>query len=537
MAETLAPSILAALCSHEAYPDDPSAAAGVDHIQTHLSHLFLTPDRVYKLRKPVRFGFVDFSSLEERNADCVREVALNRRMTHAVYLGLAPLHVDAPVRIGRLSEQPREGSEHVVVMRRLPSGRDALSLLERGALSPELIDRIARHVAAFHDATGLGRPAPFAAATWLESIEGPVRDNFDALSGALGPDHALLRTCSERAGALGTAHRNRLEARRREGFAVDGHGDLHLQHVWLDEDENLQVIDCLEFDDALRRIDAAADVAFLVMDLVYRGRADLGARLARVYAAARDDYGMYGVLDYYVSYRAAVRAKVAGLAAQDPALPADQRTRALRSAESHLELAASALTERERGSVVAVCGSIGTGKSTAARTIADASRGVIIASDRVRKHVAGLAPEEHRADAWGAGLYTPEQKAAIYRGLLERAEPVIESGRTAILDATYASSAQRSELLRWARERGVSARLIEVTCDPALARERLEARQRERKDPSDAGPELLEASLASFEPPAEWPSDARVRVDTGKDSWREELASATRAWDLGSGAS
>jgi aminoglycoside phosphotransferase family enzyme len=159
---------LNALAAPDAYPDDPSAALGVEQVQTHLSHVFLTGRRVYKFRKAVDLGFVCFTARAERNADCLREVSLNRRLAPDVYLGVAPL-LRAPVRIGpvaeALAQEPGGGpeAEHCVVMRRLPTGRDALTLLTRGALSGEQIERAAALVARFHDRHGLGTPAPFTA--------------------------------------------------------------------------------------------------------------------------------------------------------------------------------------------------------------------------------------------------------------------------------------------------------------------------------------------------------------------------------------
>ena len=289
---------LAALAEPGAYPHDASAAA-IEVVQTHLSHVFLSGARVYKFRKDVDLGFVDFSARAERNADCLREVALNRRLARDVYLGVAPLEAGlGGLRVGAVAERlaPVEPpAEHCVVMRRLAGGRDALSLLAAGRLAPEQVARVAGVVARFHAAHGLGVPAPFDPVEWLERCTAPVRDNFHLLEAHV--DHVVprgdLTAARERAADFVSAHGQRLERRRRDGRVVDAHGDLHLQHVWFESDDAEPiVIDCLEFSETLRRIDAASDVAFLAMDLAYRKASGHAAHFLRSYAAARDDFDL-----------------------------------------------------------------------------------------------------------------------------------------------------------------------------------------------------------------------------------------------------
>ena len=182
--DPLAPDLVAALREPAAYPGDASAAGGVEWIQTHLSHVFLTAERVYKLRKAVDLGFVGFASRAERNADCLREVALGRRLAPDVYLGVASIErAERGVRVGPPAEGLGGAGEHCVVMRRLPAGRDALSLLQRGELRGEVLDRIAERVAEFHASHGLGSPAPFSPEAWLARTT-PSRARRRAASGA-----------------------------------------------------------------------------------------------------------------------------------------------------------------------------------------------------------------------------------------------------------------------------------------------------------------------------------------------------------------
>lgn len=533
-AEPLPAGLVEALREPCAYPNDPGAVAGVDEVQTHVSHVFLTRERVYKLRKAVDHGFIRFGRLEQRNADCVRELRLNRRFAPDVYLGLAPvLPSDGGFTLGKLREGllaagVRETPEHCVVMRRLPDGRDALSLLEGGALRGRHVDALAESLAAFHEANRLGRPAPFATDEWLERVAAPVEGNFEVLERgpALVP-RATLERVQARARAFLAQHRDRFEARRIAGRAVDGHGDLHLQHVWFERDDAPPVvIDCLEFRDDFRLIDAASDVAFLAMDLVYRRRARFAGRLLRVYARAADDFDLYAVVDYYLSYRAAVRAKVAALSARDPSIPGAQRRGAQTSARRHLALADRCLAPPGRGGLVVLCGVVGTGKSTVADAVAEALGGAVVASDRVRKRLAGLGATERVTGAAQRDLYSPERTARVYAGLLERAAPVVASGRTAVLDATFPRAPFRDRALAFARERGLPALLVEVRCPERVALARLARRRREGRDPSDAGPELYRSSADGFEPVAAGEGVLHLVVDTSTRGWRARLRRA-----------
>jgi len=495
-------------------------------IQTHISHVFLAEDRVFKLRKAVALPFLDFSTRAARNADCLLEVALNRRLAPDVYLGVAPvLSEGGAACVGGLRQDLADAEhEHVVVMRRLREGRDALSLLERGQLGAAPLEAVARRLAAFHRAQRLDPAALGTGQGWLERAAAPLRANFESLRGhapGLEPEVAAAAAATE-AGLRRLAAA--LERRRREGRFVDGHGDLHLQHVWFEsEGAEPLLVDCIEFSDELRRIDAASEVGFLAMDLRYRGRRDLAEHFLASYAAQADDFDLLAVVDFYAAYRAAVRAKVAALAAADPALPSPQRHAACGSAARHLSLAAQLLAPPGPGALVLLCGTVGVGKSSAARAASLRGLGVPIGSDHTRKLGAGFALTD-RADAGvDQGLYTELRRESVYAALLERAAPVVASGRLAILDASFARRCQRDAARVWAEERGIEARLVEVRCPREVALERLRLRAARGRDPSDAGPDFLEVSLARFEPLEEWAPERRLAIDTSESGWEPRL--------------
>lgn len=542
--EALPEGLVEALAHGGPRTEGPSevAPAPVEHIQTHLSHVFRIGPRVYKLHKAVDLGFVHFLRRADRNADAAREVLLNRRLAPEVYLGVAALRRDpaggAP-RLGPLLSDEadlealvRDGEredEHCVVMARLPDGGDALAMLQRGELSAEWIDRLANRIVDFHGTHRLGTPAPFSPEAWRDRIAGPMRANFESLEKAgpeiLPPGLARETRALCEAGLARCAEA--LERRRREGRCVDGHGDLHLQHIWPRADGGLAIIDCIAFDPALRRIDPAAEVAFPAMDLAFRGRADLAERLLSRYAQACGDFGLYEVIEVYASYRAAVRAKVAALAAADGSIEAAQREAAASSARRHLEMARDLLRPVPPGPVVLVGGSVGTGKSSVASVLARRFGAVLLSSDRIRKQMHGLAPQERPDAALARRLYSEEGRAEVYGHLVAAARIVAASGRAALCDATFAEPETRSLAAGVAEELGVPCHAIEARCAADEALRRVRERARRDRDASDAGPGLVEESRRAQASWASWSAGLHLVADTDDPGWQERLEAAS----------
>ena len=534
VAEPLDPTLVKSLLTPSSYPHDASAPRGIAHIQTHISHVFLSQDRVYKLRKAVSPGFLDFSTLAERRADCVREVDLNRRLALDVYLGVASVRaVSGGFEMGPVLSDPEqvesELGELAVVMRRLPDGGDALSLLEHHGLTESHVDRVAARIAEFHAAHRLGQPAPWSMEDWRARIRRAVWDNLGLLREGFADDQiASLHSLEEQVRDFEGLNGHRFEHRRQAGRAVDGHGDLHLDHIWFDSDGEPRVIDCLEFREDLRKIDAAADVAFLSMDLRYRGRGDLAERLLAHYAEAADDFDLYSVLQYFESYRAAVRAKVACLASRDLEISASQRTAAAQSASRHLDLARRVLSPQPQGRLLLTCGWVGTGKSSLARRLAEELPAIRIASDLLRKRLSDSDAQTSLSSGWDVGAYSAEARSEVYAQLRERAAPVLRSGRNVILDATFASRLERERIQAWADHEGLHPWLLHTVAPDEITRERLALREKAAADPSDAGPDFLEPSRRAFEAPEEWPSDRLVRIETHTTDWQAEIQSLVK---------
>jgi len=532
--DPLPAGLVEALRTEGAYPSDPSASNGISEIQTHISHLFLTGERVYKVRKAVNLSFLSFASRDERNADCLSEISLNRRLAPDVYFGVAPIDrtSDGGWCVGAVAEKLREhegelpAPEHCVVMRRLDEKRDGTHLLQDGELGPEHIDAVARCMAAFHAHHSLGTPAPYSQRAWFERVEKPITDTLEIARNSRIPElpEAELSLLEKELRDLRERGQSHFEQRRTKGRVVDGHGDLQLSHVWFEKGSlRPLIIDCTEFDEELRRLDTAAELAFFAMDLGYRGQSELSERFLRKYAEETDDFALYGVIDYYIVHRALVRASVAGIAAGEREIDSEQRRAAAQSAAAHLGYAINHMNRAKVPGLVLICGQVGTGKSTVAEQAADLIGGAVVSSDQTRKHLAGVRPEENASAAPGDGIYTEEWSRRTYDGLLERAEYVIDSGRVAVLDATYSNAAERGRARALAERKNVPAVLLEVRCAERTVFDRLVERERAGHSVSDAGPALMGESASRFEPPREWEPAQHVIVRTDDPSWREPL--------------
>ena len=323
----------------DAYPEHPKQ---VELVQTHISFVFITDDLVYKVKKPVDFGFLDFTTLEKRAHFCEREVALNRRLAPDMYLGVVPV-TDEGDRL--VIGGDGKVVDHAVKMRRLPMDLLMKTVLEKGRLDPAAMGRVARRIAVFHataerssNIDGFGTSSAFRKNT---------DENFQQTEAFIG------RTISQRTfdalrnftDSFYRTHEDVFARRVTEGRTRDCHGDLHMEHVLLTEP--VVVFDCIEFNDRFRYSDTAADIGFLAMDLDFHGRTDLSKVLMDAYIDASKDKGVMDVLDFYKIYRAYVRGKVNGFRLDDPHISKVEKDRAAKVAGSYFELAEGYIAKKK----------------------------------------------------------------------------------------------------------------------------------------------------------------------------------------------
>lgn len=507
----------------------PFEAASVRVAETHVSWVFLGDRDVVKVKKPKSLGFLDFSTIERRRAACEAEVKLNARLAPSVYLGVLPVRLDAGGRATLRGEG--EIIDYAVHMRRLPDEASALAKIEAGALSAGDVDAVAERMASFHAAA----PANLALGT-VRSIAENVAENF----AQAGRDAERFVTRAEEEeierwqGSLLAERADLFEARRASGRVRDGHGDLRLEHVYFVDGEVL-VIDCIEFDERFRVGDVASDVAFFAMDLARLGRVDLAERFLARYATVTGDFDLYGVVDFYESYRAYVRAKVAIMLTRDAGAPLETRARAEQEARRYLTLALSADRRSLLSPVlVAVGGLIASGKSTVAALVGDWLAAPVVEADRTRKNMLGKPHTEFLGTGTWSGAYDPAFTERVYDEVLRRAGVVLASGRPVVVDASFRSRAQRARLLELARSHGVPARFVECRADEDVIRARLRSRE---KGPSvsDGREAVFDEFRARFEAFSELSPEVHVALDTTapRGELESKLSEAVAAWPKG----
>ena len=475
-------------------------------VETHASWVFLGAEFVFKFKKPVDFGFLDFSTLEKRKAACEAELRLNARLSPDVYLGLVEVRstdgevfvrAPAPDAVSTRGSDDRL-MDYGIKMRRLDDALRSDSLLEKGDLSLSRVDALAQVLADFHD--GCETSERIAAFGTLEAISRNVEENFAQARPFIG-DHVPLATVDEiEAGQRGFLKKSAalLLERVKHGFIRDGHGDLRLDHIYFEE-SGIRIIDCIEFNERFRFADTCADLAFLVMDLRHKGRNDLAERLLAHYARLTRDYQLYAAVDFYESYRAYVRGKVATFRLQQES-DLGKRSRLSQTASEYFEHAARALRPPlARPRLICVGGLIASGKSTVAARLSESTCTVVIDSDRTRKHLAGLAPEEPSRDEAFSGTYTPEFTRRVYDRLIESARMVLASGRSVIAEATFGKRDERCRFAHLAETLGIEMAFIECRVADAVARERL-VRRSQKKSVSDGRSEIYDAIKRAFEP-------------------------------------
>lgn len=478
-----------------------AADAWFDTAETHSAVIVFVGDRAYKLKKPVRLDFLDFSTREAREEVCHREVALNRRIAPDVYLGVADV-----------LDENGDLCDHLIVMRRMPAEARLSSMIAAGSNVTAHVRRIAAQLAKLH-----ADSSSTAAADEAAGIDA-TRDRWKANGLTIARLLPQRRGETEVIDALADRYLEGRAAlfddRVRRGRAVDGHGDLMADDIFCLSD-GPRILDCIEFDDRFRLGDGLLDATFLAMDLERLGHPELAATFLDAYRDDSGDAWPPSLAHHYVAYRAQVRARVAAVRAEQGDDDAAVRAGSLLAlTRAHLE--------RGRVRLVLVGGGPGTGKSTLAASLGASLDAVVLRSDEVRKEHSGLPSLQPAPAPFGEGIYTEAVTSATYEVLLERATTALGMGESVIIDATWLNAALR------ARARVVAARtcadLDELCCVAPFETmvRRLEERAATQRDASDASPGIARKLLAAAQ---HWPE--AIEIDTS-GSQIEVLQSALR---------
>ena len=479
----------------------PHKVLQLDHLQTHLSHIFLTGGLVYKIKKPLDLGFVDFSTLENRIHFCLKEVELNRRLAPEIYLQvMAVAKSENGLSLLPLEKVDRQDVlEPCVQMREMDQSRLMDRLLEADQVTEQDIISLGQKTARFHSSQGQSSKVDFFGR--LEQVRINVEENFRQTEPHLGVTASRPRWQAVKDYSYGFMEQNQdlFKQRVDKGHIVDGHGDLHSGNIVLPPDRDPIIFDCIEFNERFRYQDAACDLAFLAMDLDFHQKANLTRLLLKHYVRTGGDRDLLKIINFYMCYRAVVRAKIHGFTFEDQEVPPEQKFTDLAKARAYFRLAAQYAQNEPPYFLVCFMGLMASGKSYMAKLLAGHLGWPHENSDRMRKKTAGIAVDERHYDNWGRGLYDPLATEKTYQALAHWAEPHLAMGQSVILDASFSRAGHRETMLELARKTGATPLFVEVWARRPVLEKRLAKRQAKARTVSDGRLELLDRQISSFE--------------------------------------
>ncbi|PMB38979.1 adenylyl-sulfate kinase [Fischerella thermalis CCMEE 5319] len=484
MTEVLIPPLIQQMLQPGFYPHQVQEP--VKLIQTHVSYVLLTGDFVYKLKKPVNFGFLDYSTLEKRRHFCEEELRLNQRGAPELYLEVLP--------VALVGEQYQLGGtpvvEYALKMRQFPQEALLSEMFEQGKLEQSHMVELGRVVAEFHGKTvsndyirSFGE---------VSQVRAAFDENYQQTEKYIGgPQTQVQFEETKKYTDQFFAERGELfKSRIANDYIRECHGDLHLRNIALWQDKIL-LFDCIEFNEPFRFVDVMYDVAFTVMDLEARQSRDLANVFLNTYVEQTGDWEGLQVLPLYLSRQAYVRAKVTSFLLDDPGVPTEAKQEATQTAAGYYKQAWE-YTQPRQGQLILMSGVSGSGKSTTARYLAQQIGAIHIRSDAVRKHLAGIPLLQRGGD----DLYTPEMSQKTYTRLLELGIMLASQGFNVILDAKYDRQQLRQEAIAQAQAKEIPLQILCCTAPLDVLQQRLQQRT---GDIADATADLLASQLDTAE--------------------------------------
>ena len=500
------PALVQALLTPEVYPHRPSK---IDLVQTQMSFIFLTGDYVYKVKKAVNLGYLDYTTLERRKHFCHQEVILNRRLCPEVYLDVVAISQEN----GKFFiEGKREAIEYAVKMRQLPQQRTMDNLLRNNQVTKEMIARVAQRMAEFHQSaetneeiSGFGD---------LSIVVTNTEENFTQTEKYIGVSIPREKYDAIKSYTQDFINNNAslFGQRMQKGKIRDCHGDLHAAHVCFTD--SICVFDCIEFNDRFRYSDVTSEIAFLAMDLDYHGRPDLSQHFVATYQKISGDTEMGQLIDFYKCYRAYVRGKVESFKLDDPHIPEEEKEETLSKAIKYFDLAYSYIKDK-KPTLFIITGLIGSGKTVLAKAISHRRAMAVISSDDVRKRLANIPPDEHRFEEFDSGIYSSTFSRKTYDEMLRQAKQILKARQSVIIDASFRKAKERRKTMKLAQEMGAAFKVIECVCDEETIKERLSHRFEEASI-SDGRLEILPQLKEDFEPVSEFDLEDHIVVDSSR---------------------
>lgn len=499
--------IAASMARPDFYPSQPQK---VEVLQTHISYIFIAGDYVYKVKKPVNFGFLDFTTLTKRKFYCEEELRLNRRLAPTIYLDVVPISLDDS---GSLSLGATDNVvEYAVYMKKLSLDKMLKILLAQGKADERTMDAVAGKIARFHAAAQTG------GAIDEMGSEKIIRHNHEENFAQVAPfidvtipayQYAFIK---EYVHEFLATNASLLEKRVAAHKIRDCHGDLHLEHICIADE--IIVFDCIEFNERFRFSDVAAEVAFLTMDLDYNGYPRQAEDFVRSYLNYSGDTDLHRLLNFYRCYYAYVRGKVIGFRLDQKEIPDHERTEISQIAAKYFDLAYTYAARLEKPALILTAGLIGSGKSYQARNLAMRLGAKVIRTDVLRKELLQIAPAEKHFESFGQGIYSSDISKRTYEKAVELAAQKIAQGKPVIIDASFRKRADRALAVNMAARLGVPFYVVECVCPDDMVKIRLEKRMLDTDNPSDGRWEILGEQKKDYETINEIPAGSYFKVDT-----------------------
>ncbi|MBN1574185.1 MAG: AAA family ATPase [Deltaproteobacteria bacterium] len=478
-------------------------------VQTHISVVFLAGDFVYKVKKPVDFGFLDFSTLEKRKHYCNEEVRLNRRLCPDIYLDVATVNDhNGEIAVGGAGKV----IDYAVVMKRMPESGMMDLMLERGEVTKDHITMIAEVLARFYERAKTGEGVDeFGTA---EAITVNTAENFDQTYKYIGEtiDRDTYDDIKNFTDNFYLKKADLIKSRIDEGFIREGHGDLHSKNICIAKG-GVYIYDCIEFNERFRIGDVANDIAFLAMDLDFHLHPGLSTHFVNEYIRLTGDTRLFDMLKFYACYRAFVRGKVLSFQLDGAEISDEGKERAKSEARLYFALSHYYAVSEKRPFLAITFGFSGTGKSGLTRIVAEETGAELISSDVVRKSLFGIKPDEHVYEAPGEGIYSSDVSKRTYDEIFGLARETLAGGRPVILDATFLKEKGRRDAKEFAQETGSRFFVIETTCPEEVAKKRIVKRM-EKGSYSDATVDVYERQLEEMEPLSVDEREFAISVDT-----------------------
>jgi len=484
------PPIIEQMLSPEFY--DHPVTEPIQLLQTHISFVLLTGAYAYKVKKPMNFGFLDFSTLEKRKYFCEEELRLNRRLAPDLYLSvLAIAEQDGKYGFDRANKET--AVEYAIAMPEFSQDDLLIEMFTAGRLTADHVKQIGEQLAVFHQ-NALTNEHIQTFGT-MEAVRAVANDNYASTEKYIGiaQEQVQFEQTRNYTEQFFAENADLFSDRIAKGKVRECHGDVHLKNICLYQDQ-IQIFDCIEFNEPFRNSDVLYDAAFLLMDLQFRGRSDLANIFLNTYLECTGDYEGVVLLPLHCSMRAYIRAKVTSFLLDDPNIPADVKAHAQTEAAAYYKLAWQ-YTQPKQGKLLIMSGVSGSGKSTTARAIASEQDAIYLRSDAIRKQIAGIDRMERGSD----DIYTPEMTAKTYTRLAELGTLLASKGFTVILDAKYDRVSLRSQAIAAAESQNIPVEIIYCHAPMEVLQQRLRDRAAANNDIADATVDLLASQQASFE--------------------------------------